>query len=240
MAIDAFVPLPADGGRGNDGTGAKPSGRTARPARPMMRAVVRMAAEVAALPIRWLWKDQLALGKIAVVAGASNVGKSLLVAGDFVVRVSVGVAWPDGSPCPVGDDDRNDADVEKMTEDRKFRFCSNNRGGNLSKRVKNRTGVGEKGTSELCPDRRGNFEVRRALDIRDRNRLRCHADLFTPTLSCVRDGGHLRASRPGNFMRRLLLLTNYREGTNAYSRNPDCRHRPIVTPIVLHWLCLPP
>jgi hypothetical protein len=166
MAIDAFVPLPADGGRGNDGTGAKPSGRTARPARPMMRAVVRMAAEVAeaaALPIRWLWKDQLALGKIAVVAGASNVGKSLLVTGDFVVRVSVGVAWPDGSPCQVGDDDRNDADVEKMTEDRKFRFCSNNRGGNLSKRVKNRTGVGEKGTSELCPDRRGKFEVRRAL-----------------------------------------------------------------------------
>ena len=78
MAMDAFVPLTTDGRRGNDGTGAKPSGRTARPPRSMLRAVVRMAAELAAQPVRWLWKDQLALGKIAVVAGAANVGKSML------------------------------------------------------------------------------------------------------------------------------------------------------------------
>jgi hypothetical protein len=159
MAMDAFVPLTTDRSLGNDGTGAKPTGRAARPARPMLRAVVRMAAEVAAQPVQWLWKDHLALGKIAVVAEAANVGKALLATGDFPARVSVGAAWPDG--CPVGDDDRNDADFEKMTEDRKFRFCSNNRGGNLSKRVENRTGVGEKGTSELCPDRRGKFEVRK-------------------------------------------------------------------------------
>jgi hypothetical protein len=30
----------------------------------------------------------------------------------------------------------DDADDEKLTEDRKFRFCSNNRGFNLSKRLK--------------------------------------------------------------------------------------------------------
>jgi hypothetical protein len=69
----------------------------------MLRVVVRMAAEVAAQPVRWLWKDRLALGKIAVVAGGANVGKSLLVTGDFAARVSVGAAWPDGSACPVGD-----------------------------------------------------------------------------------------------------------------------------------------
>ena len=69
----------------------------------MLRAVVRMAAEVAAQPVRWLWKDQLALGKIAVVAGAANVGKSLLVTGDVAARVSVGAAWTEGSPCPAGD-----------------------------------------------------------------------------------------------------------------------------------------
>ena len=103
MAMNAFVPLTTDGGRGNDGAGAKPSGRTARPARPMLRAVVRMAAEVAAQPVRWLWTDHLALGKIAVVAGAANVGKSLLVTGDFAARVSVGSPWPDGSACPAGD-----------------------------------------------------------------------------------------------------------------------------------------
>jgi hypothetical protein len=36
-----------------------------------------------------------------------------------------------------GDDEGNDADDERMTEDGKFAFCSNNRGGNLPKRVKN-------------------------------------------------------------------------------------------------------
>jgi len=103
MAMDAFVSLNTDGGRGNDGAGAKPSGGNSRPARPILRAVVRMAAEVAAQPVRWLWEGQLALGKIAVVAGAANVGKSLLVTGDFAARVSVGADWPDGSTCPVGD-----------------------------------------------------------------------------------------------------------------------------------------
>ena len=57
MAMDAFVPLTTDGGRANDGTGAKPSGPPARSAKPMLRAVVRMAAEVAAQPVRWLWKE---------------------------------------------------------------------------------------------------------------------------------------------------------------------------------------
>jgi hypothetical protein len=48
-----------------------------------------MAAEVAAQRVRWLWQDQLPLGKIAVVAGAANVGKSLLVTGDVAARDSV-------------------------------------------------------------------------------------------------------------------------------------------------------
>ena len=47
MAMYAFVPLTADGGPENDVTGAKPLGR---PARPMLRAVARMAAGVPAQP----------------------------------------------------------------------------------------------------------------------------------------------------------------------------------------------
>jgi hypothetical protein len=39
-----------------------------------------------------------------VVAGASYVGKSLLVLGDFADRVRTGSPWPDGSACPAGDD----------------------------------------------------------------------------------------------------------------------------------------
>jgi len=70
----------------------------------MLRAVVRMATEVPAQPVRWLWEDQLALGKIAVVAGVANVGKSLLVTGDFAARVSVGADWPDDE----GDDEADD------------------------------------------------------------------------------------------------------------------------------------
>ena len=62
---------------------------------------------MAAQPLRWLWKDQLALRKIAVVAGAANVGKSLLVTGDFAARVSVMRVTM--KPATMG----NDADNEK-------------------------------------------------------------------------------------------------------------------------------
>jgi hypothetical protein len=57
---------------------------------------------------------------------------------------------------PKDDDD----DDESGTKDRKFGFCSNNRGDKVSNGLKNRTGRGEKGTSELCRGRKGKFEVR--------------------------------------------------------------------------------
>jgi hypothetical protein len=64
---------------------------------------LRTAADVAPQSVRWLWNGHLPLGKIAVVAGASDAGKSLLVAGDFAARVSNGLPWPDGSLCAAGD-----------------------------------------------------------------------------------------------------------------------------------------
>jgi hypothetical protein len=45
--------------------------------RPAPAISIRTAADVVAEPVPWLWKERLALGKIAVVAGAANVGKSL-------------------------------------------------------------------------------------------------------------------------------------------------------------------
>ncbi len=60
VAMHAFVPLKTDGGGANHGTAQS---RRLRPAQPVQR----------------LWKDQLALAKIAMVAGAANVAKSLLV-----------------------------------------------------------------------------------------------------------------------------------------------------------------
>jgi len=116
MVTHAFVSLTADGGPGNDWA-AMASSRAPRPARPMLRTVVRMAA-VAALPVLCLWKNQLAPGNVATTM--------------------------------TGDDFN-----EMSTEDPKFRFWPNNRGDNLSKRVKNPTGTGENETLELCPRRRG-------------------------------------------------------------------------------------
>ena len=42
---------------------------------------VRTAADVVAEPVRWLWKDHFALGKIAVVAGISNGSKTQIAKG---------------------------------------------------------------------------------------------------------------------------------------------------------------
>ena len=59
------------------------------------------SAELPAAEVRWLWKNHFALGKLSVVAGPANVGKSLLVAGDLASRVSAGAGWPgSGAGCP--------------------------------------------------------------------------------------------------------------------------------------------
>jgi len=62
-AMHAFVPLNTDGGA-NHGTAQR---RRVRPAQ----------------PVRRLWKDPLALAKIAMVAGTANVAKSLLATRAF-------------------------------------------------------------------------------------------------------------------------------------------------------------
>ena len=65
--MGAFVLRNTDGGHENDAsaTGAKPAGRAAPPVRAAQRTGVRMAAEVAALPVRRLWKNQIAPGNVA-------------------------------------------------------------------------------------------------------------------------------------------------------------------------------
>jgi hypothetical protein len=58
-------------------------------------------SDVKAEPVEWLWRDHLALGKIALLGGAPCLGKSL-IAIDAIARVTTGSAWPDGTPCPRG------------------------------------------------------------------------------------------------------------------------------------------
>jgi len=53
-------------------------------------------------PIRWLWPGWLALGKLALLAGAPGTGKTT-AALNMAATVTVGGHWPDGSRCPAGD-----------------------------------------------------------------------------------------------------------------------------------------
>src|SRR5438445_13134689 len=48
-------------------------------------------------PVEWLWPGRLALGKLNVLEGDPNLGKSLLML-DLCARVSTGRPWPDGTP----------------------------------------------------------------------------------------------------------------------------------------------
>ena len=48
-------------------------------------------------PIRWQWKNHLAIGMISMLDGDPENGKSTLVA-DMTARITTGRPWPDGQP----------------------------------------------------------------------------------------------------------------------------------------------
>jgi len=52
-------------------------------------------------PVRWLWPDWLALGKLHILAGAPGQGKTTIAIG-FAATVTCGGRWPDGSRCAPG------------------------------------------------------------------------------------------------------------------------------------------
>jgi len=52
-------------------------------------------------PIRWLWQNWLAAGKLHILAGAPGQGKTT-IALTLAAAVTAGRHWPDGSRCPVG------------------------------------------------------------------------------------------------------------------------------------------
>ena len=53
-------------------------------------------------PIRWIWQNWLALGKVHFIAGAPGTGKTTIVM-SIAATLTVGGRWPDGSQAPVGD-----------------------------------------------------------------------------------------------------------------------------------------
>lgn len=53
-------------------------------------------------PVQWLWPGWLALGKLAILAGAPGTGKTT-IALQLAATVTTGDRWPDGTRCPMGD-----------------------------------------------------------------------------------------------------------------------------------------
>jgi len=58
------------------------------------------ALEVEMKKIDWLWSNHLARGKLTLLSGASELGKSS-IAIDFAARLSSGGEWPDGDDAPL-------------------------------------------------------------------------------------------------------------------------------------------
>jgi putative DNA primase/helicase len=63
--------------------------------------VMRCVADVETTPVRWLWKDRIALGKITFLVGDPDEGKSCLTTA-LAAHVTTGNPWPDGAPCDKG------------------------------------------------------------------------------------------------------------------------------------------
>jgi hypothetical protein len=65
-------------------------------------AVIKAFSEIEAKPINWLWHERIPVGMLTLYAGNPGLGKSSLSL-DLAARLSCGLPFQDGSPCPVGD-----------------------------------------------------------------------------------------------------------------------------------------
>jgi putative DNA primase/helicase len=63
--------------------------------------VLLRAADLKPQPVRWLWRDWLARGKLHVMAGAPGQGKTTLAL-QMAATITVGGRWPDGSRSEAG------------------------------------------------------------------------------------------------------------------------------------------
>jgi putative DNA primase/helicase len=64
--------------------------------------VMVRAADVKPVAVNWIWEGCIARGKITIIAGAPDVGKSQIGA-HIAARVTNGQHWPNGARAPLGD-----------------------------------------------------------------------------------------------------------------------------------------
>ena len=106
--LDVFPPINDDeAGPGVDMASGNISGEGSRNSSTMASAgrnkdpiLVRMS-DVKPQEIDWLWKGRIPVGRLTLLSGVPGLGKSFLTV-DMAARISVGRAWPDGSPCKLG------------------------------------------------------------------------------------------------------------------------------------------
>jgi putative DNA primase/helicase len=72
-----------------------------REAQPGDGVVLTSGVDLRPQPVRWLWKDWLAAGKLHILAGAPGVGKTTLAL-SIAASITAGSALPDGSQVPAG------------------------------------------------------------------------------------------------------------------------------------------
>ena len=61
---------------------------------PTSKLVTVRLADIIPTPLEWLWPNRIPLGKVTLLVGDPDVGKSLLAL-DIAARVSAGIPWPD-------------------------------------------------------------------------------------------------------------------------------------------------
>ena len=73
-----------------------------KPASSVRNSVIFISgADLTPEPVRWLWHEWLALGKLHILAGAPGQGKTTIAIA-FAATITSGGRWPDGSRCTPG------------------------------------------------------------------------------------------------------------------------------------------
>ena len=73
----------------------------AGPVRLKPEVLLLNGADLTPEPVRWVWPNWLALGKMHILAGAPGQGKTTIALA-FAATVSIGGRWPDGNRCAPG------------------------------------------------------------------------------------------------------------------------------------------